>query len=96
MKTEPAQIFTSADGSGYIKDLTWSSWGTATAQGAGILEIDDCNPNCAQGTYTGYPATITLSGLAPYGNHKQAYADIAVAAPSAPYPPPAFDTGLVP
>ena len=96
MKTEPARIITSADGSGYLKDLTWSGWGSATAQGAGILEVNDCNPSCAQGTDIGYAATITLSGLTPYGNQKQAYAVMAVVAPSAPFPPSTFDTGLVP
>jgi hypothetical protein len=60
------------------------------------LEVNDCNPSCAQGTDIGYAATITLSGLTPYGNQKQAYAVMAVAAPSAPFPPSTFDTGLVP
>ena len=96
MKTEPAKIITSADGSGYVKDLQWSGWGKATAQGAGILEIDDCNPSCAEGTFTGYQATITLSVLTPYGKQKQAYADMVISAPGAPYTPETFRTGLVP
>jgi serine/threonine-protein kinase len=96
MKTEPARIFTSADGSGYLKNLTWSGWGSATAQGTGTLEVDDCSPDCADGTFTGYPATATLSGLTPYGSDKQAYADMVVSAPTAPFPPQAFRKGLVP
>jgi serine/threonine protein kinase len=96
MKTEPAKIITSADGSGYVKDLQWSDWGKAMTQGAGILEVDNCNPSCAQGAYAGYQATITLSVLTPYGNKKQAYADMVVSAPGAPYPPETFRTGLVP
>jgi len=96
MKTEPAKIITSADGSGLVQNLTWSGWGSATALGTGTLEIDDCNPNCAQGTYTGYPATVTLTNLTPYGNEKQAYADMEIRAPSAPYPAESFTTGLVP
>lgn len=51
METEPTQIVTTGDGSGYVKDLVWSGWGQATARGTGLLEIDNCNPNCAQGTY---------------------------------------------
>jgi serine/threonine-protein kinase len=96
MKTEPAKIITSADGSGYVKDLQWSDWGKATTQGAGILEVNDCNPSCAEGTFTGYQAAITLSVLTPYGNQKQAYADMAISAPGAPYTPETFRTGLVP
>jgi hypothetical protein len=96
MKTEPARVITSADGSGYVTDLTWSGWGTATAQGAGTLEADSCTPNCAQGTYTGYPATVTLTSPAPYGNGKHAYAEMVVNAPSLPGSAEVFSTGLVP
>jgi hypothetical protein len=42
-------------------------------------------PNCAQGTFTGYPATITLTNLTPYGNGLQAYADVSVSSPTSPY-----------
>lgn len=96
MKVQPAQIVTSADGSGYVKDITWSGWGNATATGAGTLEADNCTPNCAQGTYTGYPATVTLSGLSPYGSNAEAYSEMVVSAPTSPYPPETFGTGLVP
>jgi serine/threonine protein kinase len=96
MKTEPAQIVTSADGSGFVKDLAWSGWGTATALGSGLLEIDNCIPNCAQGTFTGYQATVTLWGLAHYGSGAEAYADMTITAPGSPVPQENFDTGLVP
>ncbi len=96
MKTEPTQIVTSADGSGYVKYLTWSGWATPTAHGTGVLEVDNCTPNCAEGTYSGYPAAITLSGLTPYGHGKQAYSVMVISAPSAPYPQEPFTTGLVP
>jgi hypothetical protein len=96
MKTEPAQIVTTGDGSGFLKALTWSGWGTATAQGAGLLEIDNCVPSCAQGTFTGYQATVTLSGLTPYGDGDEAYADMTIIAPGSPAPQESFSTGLVP
>jgi hypothetical protein len=96
MKTEPTQIVTTADGSGYVKNLTLSGWGSARAVGTGIMEVDDCNPNCAQGTFTGYPATITLSGLTPFGNGRHAYAGMTISAPAAPSPQVSFTTGLVP
>jgi serine/threonine protein kinase len=96
MKAEPAQIVTSADSSGFVKDLTWSGWGTATALGSGLLEIDNCIPNCAQGTFTGYQARVTLWGLTRYGRRAQAYADMTITAPGSPAPQESFDTGLVP
>jgi serine/threonine-protein kinase len=96
MRTEPVQIVTTGDGSGFLKDLTWSGWGQPTAQGTGLLEVDNCTPNCAQGTYTGYHATVTLTRLTPYGHGNEAYADMTVTAPGSPYQPDHFTSGLVP
>jgi len=96
MKVQPTQIVTSADGSGYVKDITWSGWGKATATGVGTLEVDNCTPNCAQGTYTGYPSTVTVSSLSPYGSDAEAYSEMVVSAPTSPYPPETFSSGLVP
>jgi hypothetical protein len=96
MKSEPVQIVTTGDGSGYLKNLTWSAWGQPTAQGSGELEVDNCNPNCAQGTFTGYPATVALSSLTSYGGGNQAYADMTVNAPGSPQPTESFTTSLVP
>ena len=96
MKTDPAQIFTAADGSGYIKDITWNNWGKPTATGSGMLEIDDCNPDCADGTFTGYPATMTVSGLVPYRSGLEAYSSMMLDAPTAPNPSYTYNSGLVP
>ena len=95
MQTEPAVITTSADGAVYIKALTWSNWGSATAVGSGTLERDNCQPSCAQGTYAPYPATVTLSDLTPYGNGEMAYATMAISAPANGYHE-TFSQGLVP
>ena len=95
MKARPAQITNTADGSGYVKDIRWSGWGTATARGHGTLEVDSCIPNCAQGTYTGYPATVTLTGLSPYVSGAEAYSTMVISAPTAPQGHYAYD-GLVP
>jgi serine/threonine protein kinase len=96
LQSEPSQITVSEDGSAYIKDLTWSGWGTATATGTGTLEADNCNPDCAQGHDTPYGATVTLSHLVPYGNGEQAYSVIAVSVPGAPSHSETFSTRLVP
>jgi hypothetical protein len=96
LQTEPAVITVSQDGAAYIKGLTWSGWGTATATGTGSLEADNCNPNCAEGHDTAYKATVTLSQLVPYGNGEQAYSTITVSVPGAPSRSETFSTGLVP
>jgi hypothetical protein len=82
MKTEPTSIINSGDGSVFVADISWTNWGLAIATGSGTLKVDNCNPNCAQGTLTGYRATITVSDLTPYGGTKQGYADMTISAPS--------------
>ena len=84
-KVEPTTILLSGDGSLFVSAVTWTSWGAATAQGSGTLNVDGCAPNCAQGTLSRYAATITVTGLTPYGNGKQAYATMTVTAPAKSY-----------
>jgi hypothetical protein len=96
LQTEPSEIIVSEDGSGYVKDLTWSGWGTGTATGTGTLEVDNCSPNCAQGHDTPYAATVTLTQLAPYGDGEQAYSAIAISVPRSPSHSQTFSTRLVP
>ena len=82
MKTKPTSIVNSGDGSVFVAGISWTNWGLAIATGSGTLKVDNCNPNCAQGTLTGYRATITVSDLTPYGGTKQGYADMTISAPS--------------
>jgi hypothetical protein len=81
MEVRPTTITDSGDGTGVVKDLVWSNWGSAQATAAGTQEVNDCNPNCAQGTYTGYAATVTLAGLTPYGTGLEAYSTIVIQSP---------------
>jgi protein kinase-like protein len=83
MEVRPKQITNSGDGSGYVTNLVWSDWGSPQATATGTQELDDCNPNCAQGTFAGYPATVTLAGLTPYGTGLEAYSTIVIQAPAA-------------
>lgn len=84
LKSEPAQIIVSGDGSAYIASLTWTGWGLSSATGSGTLKVDNCKPNCAQGSYTGYQATVDLSDLTGHGGGA-AYAVMTVAAPGSPF-----------
>jgi hypothetical protein len=83
MTAKPKSITTSGDGSAYVDRLSWTGWGTAQATATGSLHIDDCNPNCAQGKYTAYPATVTVAGLTDYQGSVKAYSTIVVQSPSA-------------
>jgi len=84
LKTEPKTILVTGDGSEFVTDLVWTGWGLATATGSGTMKIDNCNPNCAQGTFTDYVATVVVSDLTGYTGGA-AYATMMVAAPGSPY-----------
>jgi hypothetical protein len=65
----PAQIIYTGDGSGVLGGfdggkgrgfghLTWTRWTTGSAFGHGADWIDDCRPDCADGTFTAHKATL--------------------------------------
>jgi hypothetical protein len=65
---KPDRVFFTADAGPYLKDLTWTDWGTDTATGTGTYELSCSNggPDCGDSTaVTDYPATYTLTGLIP-------------------------------
>ena len=94
MEAKPAKVVNSGDGTAVVQNITWSGWGNPTSIGTGTLELDSCNPSCANGHYTGYPATVTLTGLSAYGS-VSAYATMVISAPTAPQTRFAYD-GLIP
>jgi hypothetical protein len=59
---EPATIFigcaTSADNLGNIH---WSSWTTTNAMATASHNINNCQPDCADGTFSSFPVQVTLS-----------------------------------
>ena len=78
MQVRPKRITDSGDGSGQLINLVWSHWGDPRATATGTQEINNCDPNCAQGTLASYPATVTVTGLTPYGAGLEAYATIVI------------------
>ena len=87
MQTEPTDMSSTADGVQSVEGITWSDWGSPTATGTGTMEVDNCDPNCASGTDTGYPATVTLSRLTPYLTGTEGYTTIVFSAPTSPVKP---------
>lgn len=51
----------SGDSTVSLSHMTWSTWNSATAVGTGTEKLDDCTPNCAQGTLHPVAVTVTLS-----------------------------------
>lgn len=60
---KPSVIDFSSDSTNIVTHLTWSTWGPSTAIGNGQLGLNNCQPNCAQGTVTQVPVTIDLSAV---------------------------------
>jgi hypothetical protein len=65
----PAQIIYTGDGSGILGGfdggrgegfghLRWTRWTTGSAFGHGADWINDCRPDCADGTFTAHAATV--------------------------------------
>jgi hypothetical protein len=72
LMVRPAQIIYTGDGSGALGGfdggngkgfghLTWTRWTTGSAFGHGADWIDDCRPDCADGTFTAHQATVNAS-----------------------------------
>ena len=60
MTERPQQIEASGNGAQAVTGLTWTGWGGPQATATGTLRVSDCQPNCASGKVTGYPATVTV------------------------------------
>lgn len=81
MQARPQTLFLSADGSLYLRPITWHGWETARATGTATAHADDCKPNCAQGTYSTYPATIIFTAPKPWDG-KMAYTHVQESVPA--------------
>jgi hypothetical protein len=46
-----------------LVDLTWSTWNTTRAVAAGVMLVNDCSPDCAEGHITNVPVTVTLGSV---------------------------------
>ena len=60
---EPSTIDFSGDSTNIVTHLTWTSWGPSTATGRGSIGLNNCQPNCAQGTVTQVAASIDLGAV---------------------------------
>lgn len=73
LSIKPSNIVYTGDGTGALagaaighrrrprwRSLHWSSWTTTDAHGSGKDWVDNCKPDCAGGTFTGYEVRIHL------------------------------------
>lgn len=63
-ETQPESIMiTCGDGGMYVDRIEWSSWEATGAQGTGFYNVNDCDPDCADGEMHSARVKIDLSGL---------------------------------
>jgi hypothetical protein len=71
------------DGSGYFTKLHWSLWNTSTATATGVLYVDNCEPNCAQGKWSHQDVDLIFWRSEPVKGHpgKRGYTQMTVLYP---------------
>jgi hypothetical protein len=94
MQVRPTSMGLSADGSLYVTGIRWHGWGTGKATGTGTAHADNCDPNCAQGSYRTHPATIVFTTPKPWDG-KLAYAKVTESVPAIKWHY-TFTQGLIP
>jgi hypothetical protein len=69
LQVKPVRITYTGDGSGFLggenaRDLhsgiDWTKWTAELALGTGVNQLDDCEPDCAGGTFHGHRVRIEL------------------------------------
>jgi hypothetical protein len=81
-KVSPSQVFTwdceypaqkpvaitltCADGGMYLDQIDWSRWDESGARGTGTYSVNNCDPNCSEGTFLRASVNIQLKGLTQY------------------------------
>jgi hypothetical protein len=62
-------VVTCADGGIQYSRLNWASWTPGQARASGLLEENDCTPDCAYGHFHAYPALVVLRGNTAVKDH---------------------------
>jgi hypothetical protein len=75
-------VLACADGNSSLIGMSWTSWTPKLASATGIVEQNDCVPDCAEGHLHRYPVLAMLWGPAGYaGGHR--YSEITLVFPGA-------------
>ena len=63
-------MLTCGDGGMYISNIKWNSWSSSGATGTATYNVNNCDPDCADGTMVTAPVQVDLSNLVTYkGKH---------------------------
>jgi hypothetical protein len=62
-QVKPADVILACgDGNSELSSMKWTGWGSAFTAGTGIVTINDCKPDCVDGTDHDYPVVVVLTG----------------------------------
>ncbi|MFL5853963.1 MAG: hypothetical protein ACJ76T_08780 [Solirubrobacteraceae bacterium] len=59
------------DGNNRLARIKWESYGTDAASGTATAVVNDCEPNCAAGTFHHFRAVVTLNKPKDCGRYRQ-------------------------
>ena len=59
-QVRPKTFYIFCDSSGYLANLTWSTWNSTMATATGVEYVDNCEPNCAQGHFSHQAVNVIL------------------------------------
>ncbi|HEU4657043.1 MAG TPA: hypothetical protein VFR97_05940 [Capillimicrobium sp.] len=69
---KPSKIVVACADAGFVvKKIRWGAYGDTRAVGAGTARVNDCDPDCAGGTFHSYDAKVTLSRVRQCGDVPQ-------------------------
>jgi hypothetical protein len=60
-----------ADANNRLARIKWESYGTDAASGTATAVVNDCEPNCAAGTFHHFRAVVTLNKPKDCGRYRQ-------------------------
>jgi hypothetical protein len=72
-QVRPSSFALSCDGSYELSKLSWTSWNLNEATATGLSYVNDCTPNCAQGTWSHTNVIVVLWRPEPVTGHKGDY-----------------------
>jgi hypothetical protein len=74
------------DGSGSFTRLRWSTWNASLATATGALYLDNCTPNCAEGTWSHRTVDLIFWRSEPVKGHpgERGYSQMTVLYPGQP------------
>ena len=70
-----------ADNNYLVNQLKWSNWGAETAEADGVAIENDCDPNCAEGTFKEEKVKVVVDEREACGYHAEVYSRVRVQYP---------------